>query len=152
LVIGAAIGGVIFLLGSFPASGDGPGIPIGPGALLAGTIGGWLFAPAAIRAKSTKRIALVLCAYGALATVIGDVVASAQVVYRTMPPGALTIERVIEGIGGTLTLAGFGILIMGPLAFPLALAAALVWRVILTEHPIMVDGRKLDATADSRIA
>ncbi|HET7181767.1 MAG TPA: hypothetical protein VFI15_05990 [Candidatus Limnocylindrales bacterium] len=140
LVIGAAIGGTLFVFGLFPSSGDGPGIPIGPGALLAGTIGGWLFAPAAIRASSKKRIALVLCGYAALATVIGDVVASAQIVYRTIP-GGFAIERAVDGIGDTFSLAEFGILIMGALFFPLALGAAMLWRVLLTEFPPSVGAK-----------
>lgn len=148
LLIGAAIGGSIFVLGLLPTTGDETGIPIGPGALLAGTVGGWLFGPAAIRAKSTKRIALVLCAYAALATLIGDVVASAQVVYRMMP-GGFTLEQAVDGIGDTFNLAGLGILIIGPLIFPLALGAAMLWRVLLTEGPFLVDGHSHGAKAES---
>lgn len=147
-LIGAAIGGSIFVIGLLPRPGDETGIPIGPGALLAGTIGGWLFGPAAIRAKSTKRIALVVCAYAAVATLIGDVVASAQVVYRTMP-GGFTLDRAVDGIGDTFTLAGLGILIMGPLIFPLALGAAMLWRVLLTEGPFHIGAQSLEAKAES---
>ena len=148
LIIGAAIGGSIFVLAALPTSGDEPGIPVGPGALIAGTIGGLLFGPAALRARSRKRIALVLIAYAALATLIGDVVAATQVVYRTIP-GAMTLEKAIDGIGDTFTLAGFGILIMGPLIFPLALGAAALWWVLLTEAPFPVEAQGLATAADS---
>ena len=131
LIAGAAIGGTVSLFGVLAASQDPNGIPLAPGALAGGAIGGWLFGPLAIAGRSRKRTALVLCTYAGLATLIADVVASTQVAFRTMPAG-FTLDNAVHAIGNAWTLAGFGILIIGPLIFPLALLGAALWWLFLT--------------------
>lgn len=130
LVIGLLIGGTIALLEALVSSGDEPGIRVGMGAVLTGAIGGWLFAPSAIRAKSRWRLALVVVGFALFVTVIGAVVVALEIEFRHLP-GQLSVELAAQRAGSSLTVAGFGILIVGPLMAPLTLGAAAVWSAIV---------------------
>ena len=132
LLIGFLIGGTVALLEALVSSGDEPGIRVGIGAILTGATGGWLFAPSAIRAKSRWRLALVVLGFAAFVTVMGAVVVALQVEFRHLP-AQFSIELAAQRAGSSLTVAEFGILIVGPLMAPLTLGAAAMWSAILRD-------------------
>jgi hypothetical protein len=107
-----------------------PGWSILPAVVNAAAIGGWVVGPVAWRTHSKRGWVGVVLVLGLLAVVIGDVAVIAELVafppsLSTPPPDAMTTAA------GALFLGVIGLLIVGPVALPFTLGAALIWSLVV---------------------
>ena len=94
--------------------------------LVAGTVSGWIFGPLAARATTPRRWAGVVVGLAFVTMLIGAVMTGVMMMsLGTYHPGPG------EAVTSILILSLFGILFVGPVAFPLLLIPATAWAVLM---------------------
>jgi hypothetical protein len=130
--LGAAVGfgvgiGLSLAVGLFDSvSGEEPALPtLELPMLLAGTLGGWIIGPRAMRARTRRDWVGAVWRLACLAVLIGDVVVAYQISFHR-PPGT-PIVALSEQVGATFVLAALGLVFFGWLAIVCTSIAAGIW-------------------------
>jgi hypothetical protein len=106
-----------------------PDWSLAPVILLAGSVGGFLLAPMAWRARSRGEWLATILALGLAAVAIGDLIVVLTIM-ASQPIDTIRAGDVVAPLwiaGGVVELFLFGLVIAGWIAAPFALAAAAIW-------------------------